>query len=69
MTSQEQVKRDKLKLPAPGVVFVKLLKKNKTVPCIVIRVGKVNSTVEVNGVEAKVPNEDVDINDQDEEEV
>jgi hypothetical protein len=64
MVTQELVKRNKVKFPAPGVVFVKLLKKNTTVKCVVLRVGKVNSTVEIKGVEAKVPNEDVDIDDE-----
>lgn len=68
MTSKELIKRDGIELPAPGVVFVKLLKKNKTVPCLVIRVGPKNSTVEIEGVEAKVPNEDVDIDDLPEDE-
>ena len=67
MTSQRELKEQNLKLPAPGIIFVRLLKKNKTVPCLVIRVGKVNSTVEIKGVETKVPNEDVDIDSQDDE--
>jgi len=68
MTSREEVKRDKIKFPTPGSVFVKTLKKNVSVPCLVIRVGKVNSTVEIKGVETKVQNDDVWINDQDDEE-
>lgn len=63
MVTQELVKRNKVKLPAPGVVFVRLLKKNTTTKCTVLKVGKVNSTVQIKGVEAKVPNEDVDIDD------
>lgn len=64
MVTQELVKKNKVKFPAPGCVFVKLLKKNTTTKCTVLRVGKVNSTVQIKGVEAKVPNEDVDIDDE-----
>jgi hypothetical protein len=63
MVTQELVKKNKVKFPAPGGIFVRLLTKNKFVKCTVIRVGKVNSTIEIKGVEAKVPNEDVDIDD------
>ena len=63
MTSQEIVKRDGIKLPASGCVFVQTLKKNIAKRCLVIRVGKVNTTIEINGVEAKVPNDQVQIDD------
>ena len=63
MVTQELVKRNKVKFPAPGCVFVRLLKKNTTVKCMVIKVGKVNSTISIKGVEAKIPNDDVDIDD------
>jgi hypothetical protein len=68
MTSREEVIRDKIKFPAKGSVFVQTLKKNISVKCLVIRVGKINSTVEIRGVEAKVPNDQVWIDDQDFEE-
>jgi hypothetical protein len=63
MVTQELIKKNKVKFPAPGCVFVKLLTKNVTTRCFVLRVGKVNSAVEIKGVEAKVPNEDIDIDD------
>ena len=63
MVTQELVKRNKVKFPAPGGVFVRSLKKTRFVKGMVLRVGKVNSTVEINGVETRVPNEDVDIDD------
>lgn len=59
--NHEQIKEYGITLPAKGCVFVRMLKKNKTVPCIVLKVGKVNSTVQIKGVETKVPNDDVDI--------
>jgi hypothetical protein len=63
MISQEIIKKNKVKLPAPGWVIIMLLKKNKAVKCTVLRVGKVNSTVQIKGVETKVPNDQVDIDD------
>lgn len=68
MTSREEVIRDNIKFPAKGSIFVMTLKKNISVKCLVIRVGKVNSTVEIRGVETKVPNDQVWIDDQDFEE-
>ncbi len=68
MMNQQQVKEYGITLPAKGCVFVRLLKHNKAVPCIVLKVGKVNSTVQIKGVEAKVPNDDVDIDIPDDEE-
>lgn len=69
MTSQEFIKENGIKLPTEGAVFVRLLKKNITVPCIVLKVGKVNSTVQIKGVETKLPNDDVDIDYPDDEEI
>ena len=68
MTSQELVKQYGIKLPAPGTVIVQTLKKNIVKKCLVVRVGKVNSTIEIHGVEAKVPNDLVDVDDPEDDE-
>ena len=60
MITKALLKEYGVTLPASGCIFVKLLKKNKAVPCIILKVGNVNSTVQIKGVETKIPNEDID---------
>jgi hypothetical protein len=67
MVTQEFIKKYGIKFPVKGAVFVRLLKHNKAVNCTVLSVGKRNSTIQVKGVETKVPNEDVDIDYPDDE--
>ena len=64
MITPEMVKRFNLHLPLPGFVIVQTLKKNISKKCLVVRVGKVNATIEINGIEAKVSNDLVDIADE-----